>query len=89
MGNDIETVWSTGSDYWAGYIGREKNHMDLNDTPEPKSLPIDLPLNKLETIFVCKLYELELLERKTFGSISILLGQFEDNNVRATHCVVY
>ena len=24
-GNDIETVRSTGSDYWAAHVGREKN----------------------------------------------------------------
>ena len=45
MGNDIETVRSTGSDYWAAYVGGEKSkQMDLSDTPKPMSLPInDLP----------------------------------------------
>ena len=28
MGNDIETVRSTGSDYWAAYIGWEKIKTD-------------------------------------------------------------
>ena len=28
MGNDIETVKSTGSEYWAAYVGREKNEPD-------------------------------------------------------------
>ena len=39
MGNDIETVRSVGSDYWAAYIGWEKSKQaDLNDTPEPMYL---------------------------------------------------
>ena len=39
MGNVIETVWSTGSYYWAAYVGGEKKskQTDLNDTPEPMS----------------------------------------------------
>ena len=42
MGNVIETVRSTGSDYWAAYIGGEKIKKDgLNNTPEPMSLPIN------------------------------------------------
>ena len=43
MGNVIETIRSTGSDYWAAYIGGEKKskQMDLNDTPELMSLPIN------------------------------------------------
>ena len=28
MGNDIETVRSTGSDYWAAYVGWEKIKTD-------------------------------------------------------------
>ena len=45
MGNDIRTVKSTGSDYWAAYLGWEKTkQMDLNNTPKPMSLTInDLP----------------------------------------------
>ena len=46
MGNVIKTVRSTGSDYWAAYVGGEKKseQTDLNDTPKPMSLPInDLP----------------------------------------------
>ena len=36
MSDIIETVRSTGSDYWAAYFGGEKSkQMDLNDTPEP------------------------------------------------------
>ena len=39
MGNDIKTVRSTGSDYWAAYVGWEKSKQkDLNDTPQPMSL---------------------------------------------------
>ena len=38
MSNVIETVRSTGSDYWAAYVDGEKI---LNDTPEPMSLPIN------------------------------------------------
>ena len=41
MGNVIETVRSTGSDYWAAYVGGEKIKTDLNDTPKPMSLPIN------------------------------------------------
>ena len=42
MGNVIETVRSTGSDYWAAYVGGVKSKQkDLNDTPEPMSLPIN------------------------------------------------
>ena len=43
MGNDIKTVRSTGSDYWAAYIGGEKKSKltDLNDTPKPMLLPIN------------------------------------------------
>ena len=34
MGNDIETVRSTGSDYWAAYIGWEKaKQTDLTTHP--------------------------------------------------------
>ena len=46
MGNVIKTFRNTGSDYWAAYVGGEKKSklIDLNNTPEPKSLPInDLP----------------------------------------------
>ena len=46
MGDDIETGKSTGSIYWTAYVGGEKKskQMDLNDTPQPMSLPInDLP----------------------------------------------
>ena len=39
MGDDIETGRSTGSDYWAAYVGWEKSKQkDLNDTPQPMSL---------------------------------------------------
>ena len=42
MGNDIETVRSTGSDYWAAYVGGEKSKQTgLNETPEAMSLPIN------------------------------------------------
>ena len=42
MGDVIETVRSTGSDYWAAYVGGEKyKQTDLNNTPEPMSLPIN------------------------------------------------
>ena len=42
MGNDIETIRSTGSDYWAAYVGWEKIKTEnLNDTPKPMSLPIN------------------------------------------------
>ena len=42
MGNVIETIRSTGYDYWVAYIGGEKiKTEDLNDTPEPMSLPIN------------------------------------------------
>ena len=38
MSNVIETIRSTGSDYWAAYVGGEKIKKDgLNDTPEPMS----------------------------------------------------
>ena len=46
MGNDIQTVRSKSSDYWAAYVCWEKKSKltDLNDPPEPMSLPInDLP----------------------------------------------
>ena len=40
MGSVIETIRSTGSDYWAAYVGGEKSKQtDLNNTPEPMSLP--------------------------------------------------
>ena len=29
MGNDIETIRSTGSDYWAGHVGGEKIKTDV------------------------------------------------------------
>ena len=42
MGNDIETVRSTGSDYWAAsQVEKKSKQADLNDTPEPMSLPIN------------------------------------------------
>ena len=43
MGNDIETVRSTGSNYWAAYVGWEKKSKQtgLNETPEAMSLPIN------------------------------------------------
>ena len=42
MGNVIEFVRSTGSDYWAAYVGGKKSKQtDLNNTPEPMSLPIN------------------------------------------------
>ena len=43
MGNVIKTVRNKGSDYWAAYIGGEKKskQTDLNNTPEPISLPIN------------------------------------------------
>ena len=43
MGNVIETVRSTGSDYWAAFVGGEKKSIqtDLNNKPEPMSLPIN------------------------------------------------
>ena len=40
MDNVIETVRSTGSDYWAAYVGKSKQ-TDLNNTPKPMSLPIN------------------------------------------------
>ena len=41
MGNVIETVRITGSDYWAAYVGEEKIKTDgLKKKPEPMSLPI-------------------------------------------------
>ena len=50
MGNLIETVRSTGSNYWAAYVGGEKSKQtDLNETPEPMSLPI----NDLSLCLVC------------------------------------
>ena len=46
MSNVIETVRSTGSAYWAAYVGGEKIKKDgLNDTPEPMSLPINNDLS--------------------------------------------
>ena len=42
MGNVIATVRSTGSGYWAAYVGGEKIKTDgINNTPEPMSLPIN------------------------------------------------
>ena len=44
MGNVIETVRSTCSDYWAAYVAlveKKSKQTDLNDTPEPMSLPIN------------------------------------------------
>ena len=42
MGNFIETVKSTGSDYWDAYVGGEKIKTDrLKQTPKPMSLPIN------------------------------------------------
>ena len=41
MGNVIETVRSTGPDFWAAHVGGEKSKTDLNDTPEVTSLPIN------------------------------------------------
>ena len=39
MGNVIETVRSTGSDYWSAHVGGEKSkETDLNNKPEPMSL---------------------------------------------------
>jgi hypothetical protein len=58
MGNVIKTIRSTGSDYQATYFGWEKiKQKDLNDTPEPMSLPIsDQPYSVLQTnLFVLKL----------------------------------
>ena len=47
MSNVIETVRSACSDYWAAYVAlveKKSKQTDLNDTPEPMSLPInDLP----------------------------------------------
>ena len=43
MGNVIKTLRSKSSDYWAAYVGGEKKskQTDLNDTPEPMSVPIN------------------------------------------------
>ena len=42
VGNVIKIVRSTGSDYWAAYVGGEKSkQMYLNNTPKPMSLPIN------------------------------------------------
>ena len=44
MGNDIETVRSTGCDYWAAHVGGKKIKTDGLKQPELISLPInDLP----------------------------------------------
>ena len=41
-GNDIETGSTTGSDYWAAYVGGEKSKQTvLSDRPVPMSLPIN------------------------------------------------
>jgi hypothetical protein len=48
MGNVIETVRSTGSEYLFSYVCGEKIKTDgQNNTPEPMSLPInDLPYSR-------------------------------------------
>ena len=47
MGNDIETVRSTGSDYWAAYVGWEKiktGRLKWHTRTNALQLPInDLP----------------------------------------------
>ena len=42
MGNVNETVKSTGSDYWAAYVGGEKSKQTaLSNRPVPMSIPIN------------------------------------------------